>query len=104
MIARLIGTVATSGEGFVIIQVGGIGFCVHVPHTLLHDLSGPGQELTLYTHLHVRETELALYGSRSEEELALFRLLLGVSGIGPKVAHQPLPSELDMEPNDVYFK
>jgi Holliday junction DNA helicase RuvA len=40
----------------------------------------------LFTHLHVRENELALYGCVSEEELALFRLLLGVSGVGPKVA------------------
>ena len=86
MIAKLSGTVATSGKGFVVIQVGGVGFQVHVPQTLLDDLTGPGQEITLYTHLHVRETELALYGSKSEEELALFRMLLGVSGIGPKVA------------------
>jgi Holliday junction DNA helicase RuvA len=42
--------------------------------------------LILHTHLHVRENELALYGCGTEEELALFRLLLGVSGIGPKVA------------------
>ncbi len=45
--------------------------------------AGPG--LTLYTHLHVRENELALYGCESEEELALFPLAFGVSGIGPKV-------------------
>jgi Holliday junction DNA helicase RuvA len=42
--------------------------------------------VNLHTHLNVRENELALYGFGSEEELALFRLLLGVSGIGPKVA------------------
>ena len=86
MIARLQGTVAATGKDFVILQVGGVGFCVHVPQPLLEGLSGPGQEITLYTHLHVRETELTLYGSQSEEELALFRMLLGVSGVGPKVA------------------
>ncbi len=68
------------------ILVGGVGFLVSVPQTLLNGLSGPGQEVTLHTHLHVRENDLALYGCQSEEELALFRLLLGVSGIGPKVA------------------
>jgi Holliday junction DNA helicase RuvA len=86
MIARLRGTIAASGRDFVVIQVGGVGFQVYVPQTLLDDITGPGQEITLSTHLHVRETELALYGCRSEEELALFRMLMGVSGIGPKVA------------------
>ena len=66
--------------------VGGVGFQVSVPQTFLDGLSGPGQKVTLHTHLHVRENDLALYGCQSEEELALFRLLLGVSGIGPKVA------------------
>lgn len=72
--------------------VGGVGFQVSVPQTLLDGLSGPGQEVTLHTHLHVRENDLALFGCDSEEELALFRLLLGVSGIGPKVALSILSS------------
>jgi Holliday junction DNA helicase RuvA len=63
-----------------------VGFRVHVPGTLLDSVTGTGQDLTLYTHLHVRENELALYGCGSEEELGLFHMLLGVSGVGPKVA------------------
>jgi Holliday junction DNA helicase RuvA len=51
-----------------------------------------GQERTFFTHLHVRENELILYGFGSEEELALFRLLLGVSGIGPRTALSVLSS------------
>jgi Holliday junction DNA helicase RuvA len=86
VIARLTGTVAATGKDYVVILVGGVGFLVSVPQTFLNGLSGPGQEVTLHTHLHVRENDLALYGCQSEEELALFRLLLGVSGIGPKVA------------------
>jgi len=86
MIASLSGTLAARGQDFVVLQVGGVGFRVFVPQTFLEQVGGPGQELTLFTHLHVRETELRLYGCASEEELALFRLLLGVSGIGPKVA------------------
>lgn len=86
MLASLSGVVAATGKDFVVIQVGGVGFQVSVPQTVLDGLSGSGLELTVHTHLHVRENELALYGFGSEEELALFRLLLGVSGIGPKVA------------------
>ena len=92
MIASLRGTVATTGKDFVVVNVGGVGFRVFVPQTLLGGLGGPGDEVTLHTHLHVRENELTLYGCGSEEELALFRLLLGVSGIGPKVALSILSS------------
>ena len=86
MLASLSGVVAATGKDFVVIQVGGVGFQVSVPQTILDGLPGSGLELEVYTHLHVRENELALYGFGSEEELTLFRLLLGVSGIGPKVA------------------
>lgn len=86
MIAFLQGALAASGRDFVVVQVGGVGFRVFVPQTLLDGLHGSEQEITLFTHLHVRENELTLYGCQSEDELALFRLLLGVSGIGPKVA------------------
>ena len=86
MIASLKGIVAATGKDFVVVQAGGVGFRVFVPQTLLDGLTGPGQEVTVFTHLHVRENELALYGCGSEEELALFRLLLSVSGVGPKVA------------------
>ena len=86
MIASLSGTVAATGKDYVVLLVGGVGFQVSVPQTLLDGLSGPGQEVTLHTHLHVRENDLALFGCSSEEELAIFRLLLGVSGVGPKVA------------------
>jgi Holliday junction DNA helicase RuvA len=86
VIASLTGTVAVTGKNFVVLQVGGVGLQVFVPQTLLAGPCAPGQDATLFTHLHVRENELALYGCGSEEELALFRLLLGVSGIGPKVA------------------
>lgn len=86
MIASLQGKLAHRGKDYVIVQVGGVGFQVFVPQTLLDSSPRPGQEVILFTHLHVRENELTLYGCSSEEELAIFRLLLGVSGIGPKVA------------------
>jgi Holliday junction DNA helicase RuvA len=86
MIASVRGVVAGTGQDSVVVQVGGVGFRVFVPRSLLDGLDGPGQELVLFTHLHVRENELTLYGCATEEEIALFRLLLGVSGVGPKVA------------------
>jgi Holliday junction DNA helicase RuvA len=86
MIASLHGMVSATNQDSVVVEVGGVGFRVFVPQALLEDLGGSGHEVTLYTHLHVRENELTLYGCASEEELGLFRLLLGVSGIGPKVA------------------
>ena len=92
MIASLEGTVAATGRGFIIVSVRGVGFRVFVPQTLVESVGGPGHNVALFTHLHVRETELTLYGCSSEEELALFRLLLGVSGIGPKVALATLSS------------
>jgi Holliday junction DNA helicase RuvA len=86
MIARLSGTVWSSGEGYVIVHVGGIGFQVHVPSGVLAQLDGAGQPVELFTHLYVRENELALYGFLTGEELTLFKLLLSISGVGPKVA------------------
>jgi Holliday junction DNA helicase RuvA len=86
MIASLHGTVTATGKDFVVLQVGGLGFRVFVPQTLLDGGAELGGDLKLFTHLHVRENELTLYGCAIEEELAIFRLLLGVSGIGPKVA------------------
>jgi Holliday junction DNA helicase RuvA len=92
MIASLTGLIVATGKESVVIQVGGVGFRVSVPQTLLDALSEHVGELTLFTHLHVRENELSLYGFGSEDELVLFRLLLTVSGIGPKVAMTILSS------------
>jgi Holliday junction DNA helicase RuvA len=85
MIASLRGLISAVDEDSLVLQVGGLGFQVFVPKKLLED-TDPGRELALFTHLHVRETELTLYGCRTKEEIGLFRLLLTVSGVGPKVA------------------
>lgn len=86
MIASLTGVIATTGKDSLVVQVGGVGFQVFVPQSLLDGSTTQGQEVTLFTHLHVRENELTLYGCASADELALFRLLQSVSGIGPRVA------------------
>jgi Holliday junction DNA helicase RuvA len=86
VIARLIGVVAAVGSDRLVVQVGGVGFRVYVPTSVLERVDGVGRPVELVTHLHVRENELSLYGFLTEEELTLFELLLGVSGVGPKVA------------------
>ena len=86
MIATLEGRIVAKGENYVIVDVGAVGFKVHVPSSLLDRLGGTGQDVSLFTHMHVRENEIALYGCSTPDELSLFELLLGVSGIGPKVA------------------
>jgi Holliday junction DNA helicase RuvA len=69
-----------------VVRAGGIGLQVRVPSGVLAQLDGVGRPVELFTHLHVRENELALYGFLTEEELTLFKLLLSISGVGPKVA------------------
>lgn len=85
MIARLRGEVIDREKSGLIIEVGGIGFRVFVPEPL-RVAAQPGETMSLFTHLHVRESELALYGFGTGGELSLFELLLSVSGVGPKVA------------------
>lgn len=86
MIASLEGTVTAVGTNYLVVVVGGVGLRVHVPDNVLQHLGGPGAHVRLFTHLHVRENELTLYGCATREELELFQLLVGVSGIGPKMA------------------
>jgi Holliday junction DNA helicase RuvA len=74
------------GPDHLVVQVGGVGVRVYVPTSVLERVPGVGRPVELVTHLHVREKELALYGFLTEEEMSLFELLLGVSGVGPKVA------------------
>ncbi len=83
MIGYLRGQVLGYGSDFVLLQVGGIGFKVFVPANLRGMDKG---ELEVYTHLHIREDDFSLYGFASKEELEVFELLLGVSGVGPRLA------------------
>ena len=86
MIGRIRGTLVEKSPAVVVIDVGGVGYTLAVTPRSLSQLPGIGEEAVLHTHLHVREDQLALYGFGSTEERDLFELLLGISGIGPKVA------------------
>ena len=86
MIASLSGTVQKIESGSLVVLVGSVGVRVFVPRTVLENVGGVGRRLTLHTHLLVREDNLSLFGFESEEDLQLFEVLLGVNGVGPKVA------------------
>ena len=85
MIGSLRGEVIDKAEDGLLLEVNGVGFYVLTPTTLL-DMLEVGTRTQLFTHLHVREQELTLFGFPDKEELELFRTLLKVQGIGPKVA------------------
>jgi Holliday junction DNA helicase RuvA len=86
MIATLEGTLEYCGIDSAIVKVGGVGVRVYLPRSTLSRLGNIGSKVSLYTHLHVKEDSLSLYGFASSEEVALFKNLISVSGIGPKVA------------------
>jgi Holliday junction DNA helicase RuvA len=92
MIASLSGKLASVTADSAIIDVGGVGFEVFMPTTALSALGAPGSEVRVFTHLHVREDNLALFGFQSAEDLWLFETLIGVSGLGPRLALAMLSS------------
>ena len=86
MIASLTGTLERRAPGEVVVHVGGVGYGVAVSLATFVELPGAGQECRLRVVTVVREDEISLYGFAAAEEEALFRLLVGVSGVGPKLA------------------
>ena len=86
MIGRLTGRLATKAPDQVLLEVGGVGYLVHIPLSTFYELPEQESPASLWIHTHVREEALALYGFLTERERALFLLLLGVTGIGPRVA------------------
>ncbi|RME41535.1 MAG: Holliday junction branch migration protein RuvA [Deltaproteobacteria bacterium] len=85
MIALLTGQIAHRGLDHLIIDVGGVGYQVTVPLSTLYSLPENGT-VTLRIHTHVKEDALQLFGFATSEEKELFTLLIGVSGVGPKLA------------------
>lgn len=86
MIAQLTGALVKKEPAEVVLDVSGVGYRLEVPVSTLSKLPAIGGTATLFTHQYVREDLIALYGFRTEAEQRLFRQLIGVSGIGPKVA------------------
>ncbi len=96
MIANLQGKIEALGNDWAIINVAGIGFQVYLPTSTLASLGSAGEEVKLHTYLHLREDSAVLYGFSSADELALFQTLIGVSGLGPRLALAML-SAMDVE-------
>jgi Holliday junction DNA helicase RuvA len=85
MIGRLRGTLVGKSDGSVLVDVGGVGYVVAVTPRTQAGLPSIGEEAVLHTHLHVREDQLSLFGFDATPDKDLFAMLLGVSGVGPKV-------------------
>lgn len=86
MIASLSGSLIHKSPTEVTVQVQGVGYAVHIPLSTFETLGETGSMISLLTYLHVREDALQLYGFATMEEREMFRLLISVSGIGPKMA------------------
>jgi Holliday junction DNA helicase RuvA len=86
MIGSLRGRLTVKQPPQLLIEVGGVGYELEAPMSTFYALPAPGEEIRLLTHLVVREDAQVLYGFVREEERRLFRLLIKVSGVGPKIA------------------
>ncbi len=86
MIARLEGVLREKGPELIVLDVGGVGYGVRVPLSTFLELPDEGKTVSVRVHTHVRQDALHLYGFRTDAERTAFRLLLGISGVGPRLA------------------
>ena len=98
MYSYIKGTLEEKGIDFVVIDVQGVGYKIFMPSSTVQKLGEINSTVKVHTHLQVREDDMSLYGFSSKDELRLFELLIGVSGIGAKSANTILanisPSKL----------
>jgi len=80
------GKATAVAKDYMVLENSGIGYRIYTSGNTLSGVIGRGEELEVYTYLHVREDAMILYGFGEREELSLFEMLIGISGIGPKVA------------------
>jgi len=86
LIGRIRGTLIEKSPGQALVECAGLGYEVDIPFTTFFHLPEPGTEVTLHTHFAVREDAQSLYGFASRLDRDLFRLLIRVNGVGPKLA------------------
>lgn len=100
MIGQLTGTLVAVAPERVVVDVGGVGYRVAISLTTFYELerAGAAGRVRLFVHTHVREDQIALFGFASEREREIFELLIGVSGIGPRLAQVVLSG---MPPDDL---
>ena len=87
MFAYIKGKLAIKSTDYVVIDVGGVGYKIFAPTSTINSLGEIGSEAMVHTHYHVREDNISLYGFATAEELRMFELLIGVSGVGAKSAN-----------------
>lgn len=90
MIAYLSGKLAQKGPTHLVVDVGGVGYFVHIPLSSYERVGEVGEQVHILTYLHVKEDGMELFGFATEEERELFRTLVSVSGVGPKLAQAVL--------------
>lgn len=100
MISYIRGELAEIGENHVVIDVGGVGYGIFMSGSDMSSLPKTGQEVKIYTYLHVKEDLMQLFGFLTKDGLEVFKLIIGVSGIGPKGGLSILTQ---MTPNDLRF-
>lgn len=86
MYAYIKGRLEFCAQDFIIVEAAGIGYRIYTTAESMKNLPGCGQEVKIYTYLHIREDQMTLFGFFTEDDLRIFKLLIGVSGIGPKGA------------------
>jgi Holliday junction DNA helicase RuvA len=86
VIARIAGRLLEKHPSRVIVDVNGVGYDVQIPLSTFYNLGEPGGDVALRVHTHVREDALALFGFATPLELQLFERLIGINGVGPKLA------------------
>ena len=86
MFAYVKGSLEGKANNYVVIDVSGIGYKIFMSETAIENLGEIGDQVKVYTHYHVREDDISLYGFLTNEELRMFELLISVSGVGAKSA------------------
>ena len=94
------GSLEVKTKGYIVVECNGIGYKIFMSDKSLNELGNIGDKVKVYTHYHVREDEISLYGFKTDEELRMFELLLSVSGIGARSAITMLSN---IEPSEFAF-
>jgi Holliday junction DNA helicase RuvA len=100
MLAFIKGSLVETGTDYIVIDHQGIGYMIYTPASVLEELPSIGQTVKIHTYMYVREDQIALYGFLTRDDLQIFKLLIGVSGIGPKGALGILST---ISPNQIRF-
>ena len=94
------GSLEVKTKGYIVVECNGIGYKIFMSDKSLNEIGNVGDTVKVYTHYHVREDEISLYGFKTDEELRMFELLLSVSGIGARSAITMLSN---IEPSEFAF-